>query len=315
MTREPSYRATAFGVMLLVLAGALLVNSGLGTLGLDLVDYPISQTMLNQLIGLEIVSVALVAPLSAAAGVLALRGHPAAPVLAFGPAAYTAYMFLQYVLGPEYGRYAPVVPLQLALFTLGTALAVWSWTAIDTRRLPRLSRRAERWYGVLLLALAAFVVSRYLSAIAGFVTSEPIAAEFADARTFYWSIVLLDLGVVVPATTVAGIALIRGARPAHTALYAVLGWFALVPPSVASMAATMAAHHDPYGSAGQAAVLGVVAVLFGGLAVRVYHPLFRRVAPVDGRGAGRSDDTRQRVVGPAPSGASPLVTDPPECVN
>lgn len=264
----------AFGVTLLVLAAALVVNTVLGPLVTDVVDYPISGTLLNQLIGLEIVSVGLVAPLCVVAGVLGLRGHRAAAALGFGPAAYTAYMFLQYVLGPEYGGYAPVVPFHLAVFTLGGVLAVWAWTVVDQQPLPILTRRTERGYGVVLLVLAAFVVSRYLDAVTGTVDGQPIAAEFADARTFYWSIVLLDLGVVVPATVIAGIALIRGARPAHTALYAVLGWFALVPPSVAAMAATMVVNDDPHGSIGQVITLSVVAVLFAGFAVRVYRPLF-----------------------------------------
>lgn len=281
--RLAGFPATAFGVLLLTLAAALVVNTLLGPLGVDIVDYPISRTLLNQLIGLEVVSVAIVAPLCVAAGVLALRGHPAAGPLGFGPAAYTTYMFLQHVLGPEYGDYAPVVPFQLAVFTLGGALAVWAWAVVDDRRLPVLTRRAERRYGAVLLALAAFVVSRYIGAVTGTIAREPIAAEFADARTFYWSIVLLDLGVVVPATTIAGVALIRGARPAHIALHAILGWFALVPPSVASMAAAMVVNDDPHGSIGQVIVLSVVAVLFAAFAAWVYRPLFRARGAAAGR--------------------------------
>ena len=79
----------------------------LGPLGTETIQYPFTGTLLNQMIGLEVVTVALVAPLALAAGLLALRGHRAAPFLGFGPAAYTAYMFVQYVLGPEYAEYTP----------------------------------------------------------------------------------------------------------------------------------------------------------------------------------------------------------------
>ena len=58
-------------------AAGLLVNTILGPLVLDAIDYPISQTIENQLIGLELVSVFVVAPLCAAAAVLGGRGHPA----------------------------------------------------------------------------------------------------------------------------------------------------------------------------------------------------------------------------------------------
>ena len=56
-------------------------------------------------------TVLLVAPAAALAGILSLRGHPAGPLLALGPAAYAAYMFVQYVLGPEYDHYSLAVLL------------------------------------------------------------------------------------------------------------------------------------------------------------------------------------------------------------
>lgn len=148
-----------FGIALIGLAVALVLNTVLGPLVAGVVEYPFSDTLRNQLIGLEIVTVAVVAPLSLAAGILALRGHRAAAVLAFGPAAYTAYMFVQYVLGPEYAEYSPVIVFRLALFACGALLAVWAWQLIDDDSLPAISRRRARVYGIVLLALAAFVIS------------------------------------------------------------------------------------------------------------------------------------------------------------
>ena len=95
-----------FGWTVLALAAGLLLNTIAGPLLLEWIDYPITETMVNQLIGLELVTTFLVVPVLTVAGVLALRGHPAAPLVAIGPAAYTAYMFVQYVLGPEYATYS-----------------------------------------------------------------------------------------------------------------------------------------------------------------------------------------------------------------
>jgi hypothetical protein len=267
---------TWYAGLLLTLAAGVVLNTVLGPLVTGVVSYPIAETVRNQLIGLELVSVGLVVPMAVVAAVLALRGHRAAGVLGFGPAAYTAYMFLQYVLGPEYRSYAPAVWLHLGLFTLGGALAAWGFALSEPSRMPTLTRRAEWLYGIVLLLLAGFVTSRYLGTFTGSLDSSPLPAESAGAPTFFWSIVLLDLGVVVPATVVAGIALIRGGRWAHPALYAILGWFALVPPSVAAMGATMLANDDPYASAGQVVVLSVLSLLFAGFAVWVYRPLFSR---------------------------------------
>jgi hypothetical protein len=262
-----------FGVLLLVLAGALLANSAVGPLALDVVDYPITGTVWNQLVGLEVVTVVLVVPWCVIAGLRALRQHPDAVVLAFAPASYTLYMFVQYVLGPEYGDYRPVVLLQVGIVTLSAGLTLWSWSLMREAALPELSPRARRGYSAVMAGLAAFVVLRYVGAIAGAFDTTAIPAEFDDARTFYWSIFLLDLGVVVPATVVGAVALRRGHLLGDRALLATAGWFSLVPPSVAAMAVTMLVNDDPNASAGTVALLSVASAAFALLTWVVYRPL------------------------------------------
>jgi hypothetical protein len=257
-------------VLLLVLAVLLVVNSAIGPLGTGWVDYPISGTLHHQLVGLEVVTIGLVVPWSVLAGVRALKGVPDAALLAFPPAAYTLYMFVQYLLGPEYGSYRPVILLHLAVVTLSGGLTLWSWGLSRDAVLPVRSRRSERLYGALLLGLALFVLLRYVGAIAGSFTGAGIPDEFAAARTFYWSIYLLDLGVVVPCTVVGAVALLRGRDLGRRALFAVTGWFALVPPSVAAMAVTMLVNDDPNASAATVVLLTVASVAFAALAVTVY---------------------------------------------
>jgi hypothetical protein len=185
-------------------------------------------------------------------------------------------MLLQYVVGPEYTYYPGVLPLHLGLFTLGGGTAVAAWAAADPERLPPMARRSQRRYALLLLGLAAFVTSRYLTALVAGLQGDPLTAEFRDDVSMYWSIFLLDLGVVVPATIAAAVALLQGRSWGPKALYAVFGWFALVPPSVAAMGIVMVANDDPNAALGQTIVLCVTAVAFAALAVRLYVPLFRR---------------------------------------
>lgn len=273
---ETSRVPTSFGVLLLALAAALLGNSFIGPLGLDLVDYPVTETLRNQLVGLEVVTVALVVPWCVYAGIRALRNESGAALLAFGPAAYTAYMFVQYVLGPEYVQYRALALFHLGLVTLSGGLTLWSWSLSRKSTLPVRSTRAEHVYGAVVLGLAAFVVLRYAGGIVGSFSSEAIPAEFADARTFYWTIYLLDLGVVVPATVVGAVALLRGHELGRRALYAVTGWFALVPPSVAAMAAVMLVKDDPNASMATVVTLSLASVVFGAFAALVYRPLLMR---------------------------------------
>lgn len=135
-----------FALLCASVAAGLVANSVCGPLVLDLIDYPFAATIENQLIGLELVSVFLVVPLCLAAGVLALRGHPAAGPLAFGPAGYTAYMLVQYVLGPEYAAYVPAAVLQLVLFILSLVLAVWAWSRSGwAPRSPRAGGGSTAW--------------------------------------------------------------------------------------------------------------------------------------------------------------------------
>jgi len=266
-------RHRVFAAALVALAGGLLANTTLGPLGLDRIDYRFSRSVLDQLVGLELVTVALVVPLALVAAGLSWRGRPVGPALAFGPAAYTAYMFAQYVLGPEYATYGPAVLGHLALFASGGTIAVAALLLLAREGLPALSRRRSRWTGVVVLAMAAFVVARYLPAVSGATDRSAIPAEFAAARTFYWSIVLLDLGVVVPAALAAGLLLVRRLPGATVAMVAVVGWFALVPPSVAAMAVVMLVDGDPHASGGQAGMLSAVAVLFAGFAAWAFRPV------------------------------------------
>jgi hypothetical protein len=143
---------------------------------------------------------------------------------------------------------------------------------------PDLTPSQRRRRAVLLLALAGFVLLRYVPVFVGAARGTPIADEFQDARTFFWSIVLLDLGVVVPATIGAAVALLRGTPAGDRAAYGVLGWFALVPPSVAAMAVVMVVRDDPYASVPTTVLLTLASVVFAAVAVAAFRPLLHPVA-------------------------------------
>jgi hypothetical protein len=257
-------------------------------MGADDIDYGISATMWNQLLGLELVTLFLVLPWTVATAVLALRGHEAAPLLGFAPSAYTTYMYAQYVLGPQYDSYRPVIVLEVALASTGMLLTLWSWSMARALPAPPTTPRRQRVLGLVLLGLAGFVVLRYLPGLVDTLGEAPIPTEFSDAPTFYWSIFLLDLAVVVPLTVAAGVAALRGTPAGVRAPYAVLGWFALVPPSVFAMAVVMVARDDPNASVPTTVLLGVASLVFGAAAALV----LRRLVTTSGRatpGLGTAD--------------------------
>jgi hypothetical protein len=268
---------------LVAIALGLAAVALLGPLATGLVDYRVTDTLRNQTIGLDAVSLVVVAPLSLIAAGLALRGSALGQALALAIGAYTSYMFVQYVVGPDYaglpGNNERLFPLALFLFAAGWIVVLLAWSAIDVERLPRSPRR-ERLLGRVvlpLLALAAF--GRYLPALADWTSPSPEDAGYLAGPAFAWTIALLDLGVFLPATVAVCAGLPRGAPWARKALYAVVGWFGLVGPAVAAMAIAMYANGDPGPSGGQVLFMCALGLAFLTLAAVVFRPLVPRRDP------------------------------------
>lgn len=268
-------RDTWLGGSVLALGAGVAVNSLLGPLGVGVVHYPVSEPVQDQTIGLEAFSLFAVAPLTMLVGVLALLRRPMAALLALGPAGYLAYMLVQYVVGPGYPTYPGVFPLHLALFVLSGAVILQAWSAPVRFDRP-MTASARRAYAVVVFALAAFVLSRYAGVLTGFVHGTPIPVESRADPGMYWSIVLLDLGAVVPLAVATGIGLLRRASWAVKALCGVVGWFALVPSSVAAMAVAMSVRVDSPILTGQLVTLVVAAAMFAAVAVLLFRRLARR---------------------------------------
>ena len=277
----------ALWVGLTVLGVALAINSLIGPLAADVVEYPISETLVNQTIGLDAVSLVVVAPWSVAAAFAVRRGHPAGPVLAIPPAAYTAYMFAQYVVGPTYLEYPAVMPFHLGIFVLGWVLILLAWRRIDVAELPRVGERRWRIYAGVVGFFALFTFARYIPSFVGMTAGEPITAEFAEDPTMFWTIFLLDVGVVVPAAIGTCVGTYRGRRWARKALYPLAGWFVLVPISVSAMSIVMYLNDDPYGAVESVVFLTSAAVVFTAVVAWLYAPLLTD----GGRGKTRASPT------------------------
>jgi hypothetical protein len=275
-TRAASQHWLAAG--LLTIAAGLAVVALLGPLAFEVIEYRVTETLRNQTIGLDAVSLFVVAPLALLAAVLVLRGRVAGPALALGIGAYTSYMFVQYILGPDYadlpGNNERLFPLALLLFTSGWAVALAGWRSSDVARIPR-SRRRDRVLGRVVLPVLGFLAFfRYLPALADAMSSTPADEGYLAGPSFFWAIAMLDLGVFLPLTVVACVGLVRDAPWAQKALHAVVGWFGLVGPAVAAMAMAMYINDDPTGSAALALFMTGLGLAFALLAVVIYRPLF-----------------------------------------
>jgi hypothetical protein len=284
--RAPRWFATA----LFALGAGLAALAVAGPLALGLIEYRYTTSMQNQAVGLDAFALAVVAPVAVFAGVLGRRAHPAAPFVALAPSGFALYMLVQYVIGPEYltvaGNGERFFLLFVALFVLSGAILLQAWTlaAGDPVGPPALEHDgADRRHGAILLGLAAFVVfgmylgNGFVSAMTdfpAFVAERAATSEIDEHPTAYWLVAALDLAVVIPLTVGTGVALLRHRRWARRAYFGVIGWFALVPGSVAAMAITMVLRDDPAGDGRKTVVLTVAAVVFTALGAGAFRPLF-----------------------------------------
>lgn len=268
---------------LIALAAGLAVNSLLGPLALDVIRYHWSDTIDNQGIGLDAVALVFVAPLCLLSARLVHRGRPAGYALALGPASFALYMLPQYVIGPEYlsmpGNNERFFALHYGLFIVAGAAFLLAWNGLKSTDLPALTTAQRRGAAAFLLAFPLFLVfAMYLKSFADALSAHPARAEYVDNPTPFWVISFLDLAIAAPAAAVSGWALLRGLPWAKKALYALVGWFALVPPSVAAMGVAMLARDDANASVGSTVAFVLFALVFAAFALWLYRPLFAQRA-------------------------------------
>lgn len=260
-------------VGLFALAAGLAVNSAIGPLGVDLVDYPLTETLRNQTIGLDAATMFLVAPVAVGAGLLLRRRHCLGPILAVVVGSYTAYMYLQFVVGPDYTHYPGTLPLQMGLFIIGGAVAIQGWELAGQAGPRPLAPRARSRHSIALFALAGFVILRYLPAIPAAFANETIPEGSLGDPAMFWSIFLMDLGVFVPVVLATAVGLRRGSQWALRSLYLVVGWFVLVSLAVLAMSVVLVVNDDPYATSAQIALFGVAATVVVAYAAHLLRPL------------------------------------------
>ena len=273
-----SNRPLAGGLALL--GGLVVLYAVLGPLVLDAIHFRTSASGLNQIRGGDLAALAVVAPSCFAIAWLAWRGHPAAPVLALAPGLFAMYMYSQLILANEYlyrpGNVERFFPLLLGMFILAAAIVLRCWGLARSEQLPESTRRLQRGSGILLVAMAAFVVvGIHLRQLVDALSDQPTGAEYLALPTTFWVVKFYDLGIVAPAALAVGIGLLRRQAWARKPAYGILGGYVLLAWSVAGMGWSMMLSTDP--DASVAVMLGMTALAAAGtvFAYFLYRPLFR----------------------------------------
>jgi hypothetical protein len=267
------------GLALIALAAGLAMNSLLGPLVSNQIKYRYGTAVTNQGIGLDAIALFGAVPLAATAARLLLREREAGLLLAFAPAAFAAYMMPQYIIGPDYlglpGNNERFIVFHIGLFILAAAIVLGAWAAVGTTVLQPDSPVSDRRRCWVLIGLAAFIgLGRWLPGLVDATRTKPTNTSYLDNPTAFWLVGFLDLGIIVPAALATTIGLRRGTSWARKAAYTVIGWFALVPASVAAMAITMQINDDPLATTANTIAMTAAALVFLPIAVLLYRPLF-----------------------------------------
>jgi hypothetical protein len=278
----PARRPLGVGSILL---GAVVATTALlGPWALGVIRYRTSPTTLNQVVGADAAAFFVVAPLAIVAGILVLRGHPAAPVVALAPSVFVVYTYTQMIVGEEYlrlpGNNERYFPLLLGGFILAGAIAVSASRRLDPATLPAPSTRLGRAYAVVLGVIATFVVvGLHLPSLVDALRDVPTRTEYVSSPTPFWLVKLMDLGIVVPVAVATAVGLWRRSARALAPAYAVIGGFTLLAASVTGMGVTMSLRHDPDASLPTVAAFAVFTLTLAALAAALYRPLFQQPVP------------------------------------
>jgi hypothetical protein len=244
---------------------AVAALAALGPLGSGTIRYRVAPLLRDQLVGSDLVSLAVLAPLALLAAVLLARRSTAGALLAPAVALTAWYLVAELVLGPDRSGARPGddeawLPLFLLVLLLAAAVAVGA-----VRRLPagrvRFDVPTRRLTGGLLILLVGLhVLARYLPAWLG-VAAGRAGAEYAAGPGVWWAVAFEDLALLLPAAAVTGVGLLRGSRWAGPAAFAVSGVLALVAAAVTAMAWSTALHGDPGATTATALQMTAVGLL------------------------------------------------------
>ncbi len=272
------------GLGLISLGAGIAANAVLGPLALRVIRFHNSPNAINQLIGGEIVSLVVVAPLAITAGALWMRGHKVAPALALAPSLYALYTYTTEILGAEYQRYPgnneQFLPLHLGMMVFGVSIAVNAWSALDEGQLPmprpplRLTAAAALFVPSALFALA------WMQQLAAFAGGERSQAYREDPR-LWWLIKVLDLGLLIPAALGTSIAVLRERPVGVKAAYGLTGFLACLVGSVGGMGVVMLWKNDPSASPAMPVMALTIALGLGGVASQLIRSYGGRYTPED----------------------------------
>ena len=267
----------------IALGAGVAANAIAGPLVLNVIRPRVSSASINQLLGGELVSLLIAAPLALVGGILLLRSQRGAPMLAIGPGLYAVYTYTQFAVGPQYERYPGnsefFFLFHVALVVLGWLVTLGAWMRLRQEPAPALPAPLRRATGVLLLFVNGMFALAWLASIAN-VLDGSATAEYELDQTLFWLVRLMDLGFVIPIGIMIGVGLIRNHSWAERATQAFAGVQTLLACAVTGMGIVMMLKGDPATNRGLLVLTSFVSAAL----ILIFWRLMRAVSSDSTRG-------------------------------
>ncbi|MHA2366209.1 MAG: hypothetical protein ACXAC7_19775 [Candidatus Hodarchaeales archaeon] len=278
---QETFERYVISFIALLCAGALILLSILGPLGLELLEHRTSQSAIYQTQGQDLVNLILLAPLCLIGGVLHWKRNENSKYFLILVGIYVSlYTGLAYGIGQEWAMdYTGNVEQYFWLFYLliisGLVLLISSLSMFDENDAPEFNLRSLRIYIVVMIIFLLIFSLMWLGEIIEVVlTGDTSTGSYSEPPNVFWVIRYFDLGITFPLGFI-GLYLL-GTRPkkAYPLMLAFYGFFITLVTAINAMALVMLLNKDPLLQAEGLVIFPILAILaWSGFIYLIKHKL------------------------------------------
>ncbi|MFW9993048.1 MAG: hypothetical protein ACFFD4_13475 [Candidatus Odinarchaeota archaeon] len=237
----------------LVCAGALVLLSLLGPLGLGLIAYKTSQSALYQVEGQDLVNLLFITPVCLIGGILhLLKRENSKYFLILVPIYTVLYTGYAYGVGMEWsnsqytGNSENYFWLYLILMVGGLILLLSSLSMFTEDDAPDFNPRNLRIYiGLVAFFLSAFALMWFREIIDVVTTGNTSTGSYLESPTVFWVVKYLDTGFTIPLGFIGLYLLATRPKKAYPLMLLFFGFFITLSTAVFAMAIVMLVNGDP----------------------------------------------------------------------
>ncbi len=238
----------------------------LGPLGLQVIQYPTSQSGRYQTMGVDATNLILMVPALLIGGILLVFGRDSAKYFLILAPVTLFSLALEGGAGEEWSLYTgnleQYVWLYLIELIVAVVLLVGVFPMFSDADAPSFSRRGLRIYvAVMTLLLALFAVMWVQEVFQVATTGNTPSGSYGNSPAAFWTVRFMDLGVTIPLGFLGMYLLWTKPAKAYALVLLFFGFFVTMGTTVTVMGLVMVLNHDPEAQAGGLVIFPLLTVL------------------------------------------------------